>query len=624
MSSEESAAIPNLGGVADTVLADSAQAEDLRSPVPAPPVPGRVRAEDRPPAKRYTDLEEVGAWTLSTLAGMSLREKVGQMMMPWVLGDFAPEGSESDLRILEYVQRERVGGVIMSVGSPTDVALKLNRLQERAVVPLLVAADLETGAGYRMRGAVHLPGVIDLGGATAFPSLMAVGATGDAELAYDMGRVTAAEARAVGIHVPFAPVLDVNNNPQNPIINVRSFGEDPSAVAELGVRFVEGLQDHGVVATGKHFPGHGDTEIDSHLDLPVIRVARERLDEVELRPFREAVAAGMGGLMTAHIAVPALTGAPTAPATLSGEVLTGLLRQEMGFTGIVFTDAMDMYAIDRRFRRGEAAVRAVEAGADVILMPPDIEAAIDAIVEAVRQGRLTEERIDRSAKRILGLKERLGLDAGAKVDLEEIPRTVGIPGHQLVAERIAERSITLLRNERDLLPLRGTRTADVLSVTFRRRNDLLAGRFFDARLRETYPRLRTATLDRGSTETDYSALLRRARSTDLVVVSLYVTAISYSGTVAVPEELTSFIRELGEARVPHVVVSFGNPYLFADFPEVRAYLLAWGGSEASQKAAARSLFGDLEIRGRTPTRIPPAFEIGDGIQLPRKERNSGA
>jgi beta-N-acetylhexosaminidase len=243
-----------------------------------------------------------------------------------------------------------------------------------------------------------------------------------------MGRVTGVEARALGVHVPFAPVLDVNNNSINPIINVRSFGEDPAEVARLGRAFVTGVQDAGALATGKHFPGHGDTETDSHLDLPVINVSRERLEAVELPPFRAAVDSGIAGIMTAHISVPALTGAAGIPSTLSRAVLTDLLREEMGFQGLVFTDAMDMYAIDRRHGRGEAAVRALEAGADVILMPPDPRAAVAGIVGAVRDGRVAEERLDESVRRLLEAKERVGLHKERLVPVQEVFRTVGIPG----------------------------------------------------------------------------------------------------------------------------------------------------------------------------------------------------
>ncbi len=563
-------------------------------------------------------------WSERTLESLSLREKVGQLIMPWVLGDYAPEGSPSHERILEHIEEHGIGGVIMSVGTPIEVAAKLNDLQRHADIPLLVAADLETGAGFRMRGAVHVPGTIDLGGATDFPSLMAVGAAGQEWLAYEMGRITALEARAVGIHVPFAPVLDVNNNPDNPIINVRSFGEDPRLVSRLGISFIRGVQENGAIATGKHFPGHGDTETDSHVALPVIRHDRARMDSIELRPFQEAVEAGMGAIMTAHISVPSLNGGVREPSTLSPLVLTTILRDEMGFGGIVFTDAMDMAAISRQHDSGEAAVRAIEAGNDVILMPASVQGAIDGIVEAVGTGRLDERRIDDSVLRLLDAKERLGLNVERLVPIERVSDVVGVPAHTEVADRIAQRSITLLKNDRGLLPLAGTRSARVMSVTYRRSSDLLAGRYFNQALRETYPRLATAQLDGESTDDDYSDVIRRARNSQLVIIGTYVTAASISGSSTIPEELVELIDRIRRIGTPHVVVSFGNPYLITEFPEVQAYMLAWNGSEASQRAAAGAMLGRFAIAGRVPTRIPPLFEIGDGIRIPMRDRAAGA
>ena len=575
-------------------------------------------AETPPP-----QVAETRTWAELTLDELTLREKVGQLMMPWVLGDYAPEGSGSHQRVFDYIDEQKIGGVIMSVGTPIEVAAKLNDLQGHAEIPLLVAADLETGAGFRMRGAVHMPGTIDLGGATDFPSLMAVGATGQERLAYEMGRITALEARAVGIHVPFAPVLDVNNNPENPIINVRSFGEDPVQVSRLGTAFIRGVQENGGIATGKHFPGHGDTETDSHVALPVIRHDRARMDSVELRPFQAAIDAGMGAIMTAHISVPALNGGLREPSTLSPLVLTNVLRDDMGFGGLVFTDAMDMSSISRRHSPGEAAVRAIEAGADVILMPASVRQAIDGIVEAVRTGRLRESRIDESVRRLLETKEVLGLDEERMVPLEDIPDVVGIPAHTAIADRIAENSITLLKNERDLVPLAGTRSARVLSVSFRRTSDVLAGRYFDRALRQTYPRLSTVALGADANEEDYGEIIRRTRNQQLIIVSTYVTGVSYSGSVAVPDELVDFIESLRLRGTPHVVVSFGNPYLITGFPDVQAYLLAWNGSEASQRAAARALVGQIAIAGRVPTEIPPLFQIGDGLRVPMKDRAAG-
>ena len=600
------APVPAMGpeAPAEVVAAPPAQVEE----------PAEVRVEQEAPE---------GAWAAETLASLTVREKAGQLLMPWVIGDFAPEGSASHERVMEFLDSQSIGGVIMSVGSPTEVAAKINDFQRHSRIPLLVAADLETGAGFRMWGAVYMPGTIELGGATNFPSLMALGATGDSALAYAMGRITAEEARAVGIHVPFAPVLDVNNNPENPIINVRSFGEDPALVGRLGSALVRGIEEHGGIATGKHFPGHGDTGTDSHLALPTIRVSRARMDSVELRPFREAIQAGMGGIMTAHITVPSVNGGNGEPATLSPTVLTGLLRGELDFDGLIFTDAMDMSAISGRLGSGEAAVEAVLAGADVILMPASVEEALEGIVAAVESGRISGERLDESVLRLLRAKEALGLHRQREVDLAEIPAKVGIPANTAVAGEIAEESITLIRNGRNLLPLRGTRSARVMSVTYRRTSDVLAGRYFNQRLRQTYARLTTADIDRDASAAVYEGLLRQARRSNLVVVSTYVTAVSYAGTVALPDEVSEFVQELGRAGVPHIVVSFGNPYLISEFPDVQAYLLAWSGSAASQRAAAGALFGDIEIRGRTPTRLPGFAEIGDGIHMPAKAGSDG-
>lgn len=598
----------------------SAPAETPAPPVvadaPVEPLPPQIVALPADPARPA--IAPGLPWSERTLAAMTLREKVGQMMMPWMLGDFSPAGSVGEARLHELIENQGVGGFIVSAGTPIDVAVKLNDMQEQSRIPLLIAADLEAGAGFRLRGAVHVPTNIDLGGATEFPSEMAVGATGDPELAYQMGRITAQEARAVGIHVPFAPVLDVNSNPDNPIINVRSFGEDPVQVARMGAAYVRGIGENGAIATGKHFPGHGDTGVDSHQALPLISATRARLDSVELVPFRAAIQAGIGGIMTAHISVPALAGG-TNPATLAPAVMTGVLRDEMGFQGLVFTDAMDMAAIDRGFGRTEAPVLAVLAGADVILMPPSIPTAIDAIVGAVEGGRITRARIDASVLRILRVKESLHLDTNREVRPSEVHRMVGIPDHVAVATEIAEKSLVLLKNERNLLPLAGTRGAKVLSVVFRRTDtDVLAGRYFNGALRATYPQLTVRETERDTPERDWDALAGEARSSQLVVVSVYVTAWDAG---AIPDELGEFIEGLAERRISHVVLSFGNPYLLREFPSAQAYLLAWSGSEVSQRAAARALLGDIPITGHTPTRIPPDFDVGAGIML--DARNGG-
>ena len=578
------------------------------TPTPDPP-PYRLD----PPGDAWYDGR---SWAEQTLESLSLEEKVAQLMMPILIGDFTPSGSAAGRRARALVEEHHVGGIIISVGSPIEVAAKLNWLQDLSDLPLLIGSDLEAGAGFRFDGVLHAPTNIWLGGATRFPAFMALGASGDPGMAYEMGRVTALEGRAIGVHVPFAPVLDVNNNPENPVINVRAIGEDPEQVAVLGAAFVKGIQDHGAIATAKHFPGHGDTGIDSHISLPVIRVSKERMDSVELLPFRRAVDAGLGAVMTAHITVPEITGA-SIPATLAPAVLSDLLRDEMQFRGLVFTDAMDMGAVDRMFDRGEAAVRALEAGADVILMPPDLAAARQGIIAAVLSGRLPEERVDRSVLRILRAKENLGLNRRRTVDIARVRDVVGIEPHLAVARRVADQSITVLKDERELLPLLGTPTANVYSVTYRRATDLRAGRAFNSRLRQTYRRLRTVNVEQGTEAAEYDRILSRARGMALTVVSLHVGVRTASGSVALPEPAVDFIRQLARSGRPHIVVAFGNPYLLTEFPEVGTYLTAWSGVPVSERAAVDAILGRIDVTGRTPTRIGD-FQIGDGLQIPAK------
>ncbi|MCU0633538.1 MAG: hypothetical protein MUE41_01590, partial [Gemmatimonadaceae bacterium] len=308
-------------------------------------------------------------WIDSTLSTMSLRERVGQMVMVWVLGDYASSDDTSASRAAEAVTRDAVGGIVMSLGSPIEVAAKVNWLQRKAKVPLLVGSDVEPGLG-RLEGGYFAPQLWSAGAATVLPSNMAIGATGRDTNAFEAGRITGIESRAIGIHVAFAPTVDVNNNPSNPVINTRSFGEDPAAVARMGAAFVRGVQSVGVAATIKHFPGHGDTDVDSHLGLPVLGIDRTRFATTELVPFRAAIAAGAASIMTAHIALPRITG-DSLPATLSPRIMTTLLRDSLRFGGVAFTDALTMDGVARGYGVAESAVRAIEAGDDVLLMPVD-------------------------------------------------------------------------------------------------------------------------------------------------------------------------------------------------------------------------------------------------------------
>jgi beta-N-acetylhexosaminidase len=369
---------------------------------------------------------------------MTLRQKVAQLVWPSVFGDYVSGDSPQWRRLTQYVQQESVGGFTISVGSPIEVAAKLNALQSMSKVPLLFGADLEAGAGFRARGGYFVPNAIDLGGAIVFPPEMALGATRDTTLAYEEGRLTALEGRALGIHIAYAPVLDVNNNPANPVINTRSYSEDPVLAARMGVAFIHGLQDHGMIATGKHFPGHGDTSEDSHLALPTVTAPLERLQAVELPPFRQAIRHGVASLMTAHVMYPAWD--PMLPATLSPKVVTGLLREQLRFTGVVLTDDLEMHAIIDHYGIADAAVRSIHAGADILLICKERDrevAAMEAVYAAVQDGTISEWRLEASLTRIRLLKERY-LSSSAAADPVVARRIVGQSSHTAVLETILQ------------------------------------------------------------------------------------------------------------------------------------------------------------------------------------------
>jgi beta-N-acetylhexosaminidase len=551
-------------------------------------------------------------WTDSVLASLTLREKAAQIVWPFVLGDYVSGDSPQWRRLTQYVQQEKVGGFIISVGSPTEVAAKLNALQRMSKVPLLFGADLEAGAGFRARGGYFVPNAIDLGGAIVFPPEMAIGATRDTTLAYEQGRLTAIEGRALGIHIAYAPVLDVNNNPDNPVINTRSYGEDPALVARMGVAFIHGLQDHGMIATGKHFPGHGDTGTNSHLALPVVTASRSRLDTLELVPFRAAINGGVGAIMSFHGVMPALDSS-NVPGTLSSKVLMGLLRGEMGFKGIIVSDAMDMQGVLDQFGAAEATKRAVSAGIDVLIQPLDVSQTIDAVVAGVREGRYTEARLDSSVRRVLETKRKLGLVRNRLVDLNALRFLVGDSSNVQVARTVAEKSITLVKDSLGQIPLTKP-GARVLSITLARRTDLSAGNAFNAELRSRLPNLRTEFVATEDAALNYPRLIAAADSSDVTIVSSYMGQGWDVVTLSAPQAFTNFVQSLFQRGRKPIVVAFGNPYLLQQLPWVGTYLVAWGGFPVSQTAAARALLGTVAISGHLPITIPPYASRGTGIE----------
>lgn len=560
-------------------------------------------------------------WADSVLAGMSLRERAAQMVWPNIYADYVPSDAASWRRVTSYVRDQKVGGILMSIGSPIEMAVKLNALQRLSALPLLVGADLETGAGMRARGGYFVPNGIDLGGATVFPSEMAYGAANDTTLTYTEGRITAVEGRALGIHIAFAPVMDVNNNPANPVINTRSYGEDPHEVARLGAAFIHGLQANGMVATAKHFPGHGDTEVNSHLALPVVNVSRARLDTVELVPFRAAIKAGVGAVMTFHGSMPALDSSGV-PGTLSSKVITGLLRNELGFKGLVISDAMDMKGVTDTYGALEAAKRAVAAGVDVLIQPLDVPATIDAVVAGVREGRYSETRVSESARRIIAMKHRLGLDRDRYADLDSLRATVGDSAHVALAQQAADRSITVVRDALHVLPLVLTPASKVLSITIAKRTDLGASETFNSTLLRSVPGLRTEFVMSDDPAVNYPRLAGMADSADVTIVSSYVGQSWNVTSVNAPQAFADWIHGLAANGRKLIVVAFGNPYLLSQIPDVSEYVVAWDGAPVSQQSAARVLLGLTPASGHLPITIPPVAKRGDGLTITPASRIS--
>ena len=535
---------------------------------------------------------EARAWVDATLRDLTLRELIGQVIIEWIPGGYVTPTSTEFEPLRAWVEDDQIGGVSPSIGTPHAYVSKLNELQSRAKIPLLVAADFENGGpGMRINGSFALPSMLPQGGGTDFPPTMAFGAIGDERFAYEYGRITALEARATGVHFLFSPVLDVNSNPDNPVIATRSFGADPELVARMGAAFIRGAHDGGALTTGKHFPGHGDTSTDSHIGIPVVRADRNRLDELELAPFQVAIDEGVDAIMTAHLQLPEVLGPGAPPVTLAPEVMTDILRDDMGFQGLVFTDAMTMRGITDMYGIAEASIRALEAGSDIVLSPKAVGDVIDAIEDAVNQGRISRGRLEVSVRRLLTLKARLGLHRERFVSLEEVDNLVGVGSHNAFADTAAARSITLVRDTKRLLPMDALSMVPTLHIHYAGSTRLWTNRAFGSGLRERVIDLTEVRLDERSDSAAYADALEALERVDRVIVTTYVSPSAGSSAGALPEPLRNLIASAVEAR-PTVMVSFGNPYLLTAVQEVGSYMLAWGDRDRSQRAAIAALFGE--------------------------------
>ena len=549
-------------------------------------------------------------WVDETMARLSPRERVAQLVTVWVLGDYTNADDPGMQQVARWITEDHIGGVLMSLGSPIEVAAKVNWMQRLSPVPLLVSSDVEPGLG-RLEGGVFAPNLMRGGSATVLPTNMAIGATGRDTNAFEAGRITGLEARAIGIHLAFAPTADVNNNPSNPVINVRSFGEDPQAVARNVAAFVRGAQGEGIATTLKHFPGHGDTDTDSHNALPVVQSDRARLEAVELVPFRAGIAAGTAAVMSAHIALPGLAGDSTTPATLAPQVMTGLLRDTLGFRGLIATDALTMEGVGKGYTAAQSAVLALVAGADMLEKPADARQTIEAVMDAIARGVTTQARVDSSARKILELKARTNAAARPIVDLDSLRAVVARPEHLATAARIAQEAITLLRDSAGLLPLTGR----VAVVTYAPELEITAGRAFAAAMNAGLPGTRAFRISPRSSAGELDTLARQLERFDRVVVTTHVRTIEGEGRFAIPAHIGAWIDSLA-TRGRLVVVANGNPYVIRQFPRVQSYVATFGIGEALERAAARALLGQAPITGRAPISLPGIFQRGDG--LPRE------
>jgi beta-N-acetylhexosaminidase len=573
-------------------------------------------------------------WAEKTLRKLTLEEKIGQVFMIWCRASFLNVENPEYLQWRDAMQKYHVGSFAMTVhvdgpyllrSEPYEAAELLNRLQSESKLPLLFAADFERGVPMRLMGA------------TVFPHAMAFGGDGKAEDAQAFGRITAEESRAIGIHWNFFPDADVNSNPANPIINTRSFGEDPKQVGDLVAAYIKGAHEGGMLTTAKHFPGHGDTATDSHLGVASVNVDRARLDAIELPPFRQAIAAGVDSVMVAHVTVPALDPDPNHVATISPAIVSDLLEKQLGFKGIIVTDALDMAGLTQLFANniGRAAVEAFKAGNDLLLIPADFPASYNAMLQAVQSGEISRERLDRSVLKILKAKASLGLQDARKVDANAIANLVGKPGNLAFGQQVASAAITLVRDNGKVLPLKaspkigGTGKAalpyttqeetrnQVVAVVFSDDVRTESGRAFDREFRARIPDARVMYVDPRVAAGMSDAVLKAVDEASTVVAAVYVvpTAGKIGNSVAMADATGALLQQvLDRAAEKTVVVAMGNPYLAANFPKVENYLCTFSNATVSEAAAVKALFAETAIRGHLPVSIPNVALRGAGIE----------
>lgn len=559
--------------------------------------PGR---DDRPDGYQQEVLEQA----VELREEMSLREKISQLLIIRASGNYYAKQDTEFKRLSRLVEQHQVGGVIFFRGSIYNQAMLTNVLQEKARIPLWISQDMEFGAAMRVYDATRLT------------PAMGLAASGDERWAYQKGRITALEARSMGVHQIYAPVVDVNNNPDNPVINLRSYSESPETVSRFGKAFIAGAQSEGLLATAKHFPGHGDTDLDSHTALPIINSSYEQLLQTELQPFREVVDAGVHSIMSAHISFPAIAGNPTRPATLDSRLLHSILRDSLGFEGLIVTDGLEMHGISGYYAPHEAAVYALQAGADLLLLSPDELSVIDGVEQAVLRGELSEARIDQSVDLLLQWKIGRGLLEQPQVNLESISEIIGQREHRLIARQMARESITLVKNEDDILPVKPQRFPKITSIAITNSESGRVGSTFESELNRYHPDISHYLYDDRTSQEELDEAIASARNADLVILGSFLP-LKTGSPLSFSRAQRQFVERLEALNKKTLLISFSTPYVLGELPEADAHLLAWTSLGEHSRATAAALFGAAEITGRLPISLPGLYERGDGIDLPQ-------
>jgi beta-N-acetylhexosaminidase len=534
---------------------------------------------------------------------MNLKEKCAQMVMSWSKGFNADTNSVEFQRISSLVKKSKVGGIIFFQGEISAEQKMIHQLQKNSEIPLLISSDFERGLGSRIEDAVE------------FPSNMAVGATGNILYAYEMGRAIANDSKVLGVRQNLAPVADVNNNPLNPIINIRSFSENKEIVSSYTIAFIAGSKNERVITTAKHFPGHGNTQVDSHLDLPVISGSRSELYQNELVPFVQSIKAGVQSIMVGHLYVPSLQGEEKIPASLSKAIVTDLLQNEIQFDGLIITDALNMNAVTKYFSVVDAAISAVQAGNDILLMPPDDKLTINAMVSAVEDSLISIERIDHSVRKILAAKRWLELQKkntySTKINKLDLLQN----SNYALANEIAEKSITLVNNENNIIPLDTSSKLKIGCITITDGLKSDKKEIFEKLVSKSFETTKPYFIDRKSTGRDYSRALRIIKSSNIIILPVFMRLHSENDTLTLAYH-EKFIKEILKSRKPVILISLNDPYLLSVIPAAGVYLCSYGGAEVSQKAAFDALTGKIKITGKLPISIPNTnFKLGDGITI---------